>query len=81
MTLTSEDRQLLIKTLNQEYENRIPRGPLGIRDKIAESLIRSRMPPLPQVLSKIPLSLERYTLKEIKEGLLDAYYKGELVLP
>jgi hypothetical protein len=82
MPVNQEDRKSIVTRLNKAYgdaKNRI--FVFGDPFGMGERRLRSFIPPFPKMLQNIPECAKKYKVDEIIEVLLDAYHKGELLLP
>jgi hypothetical protein len=82
MPVSQEDRRIIVARLNKAYQEAKNRififgDPLGFGERWLQRLL----PSFPEILQNIPECAKKYKVEEIIEMLLNAYYKGELILP
>lgn len=91
MTLSLQDKEKLIQTINKGYQRAldtlvqvIPSGPFGVARKAAKSELKRRIRrkmSLNQILDDVPEFLLDYELREIIRAIREAYYSRKLQVP
>jgi len=82
MVVIDKDRKIIVAEINKAYQNAKNRififgDPLGVGERWLHKVI----PPFPEIIRNIPECAKKYKVEEIIQTLLEAYFKGELLIP